>query len=45
MLGLTLGYFFIGLMFLLVRFFYHLSHIKIFIQEVKKDFINLFDYV
>ena len=45
MISLTLGYFFMMLIFLVVRFFYHLLHIKNFIQEVKCDFINLFAYV
>ena len=49
MVNLILGYFLMGFIFVIVRFFYHIlpknfSH-KNLIQELKADFINLYDYV
>lgn len=49
MIELLLGYFFMGLLFLVVRFFYHLLPKKIFnenfIHAVKNDCLNLYIYV
>ena len=49
MISLTLGYFFMMLMFLVFRFFYHIFNIKnsknFFIQEIKADFLKLYAYV
>lgn len=49
MIRLMLGYFVMGLIFLILRFFYHIlpkksSHNN-FIQAVKDDFANLYNYV
>ena len=49
MISLTLGYFVMGIIFLIVRFFYHIlpkrkSHDNL-IQATKNDFINLYDNI
>ena len=49
MIRLLLGYFIMGLIALVFRFFYHIlpkkSSRKNLIQTVKNDFVNLYDYV
>ena len=47
MVSLFFGYIFMGLCFIILRFFYHALHIKNlqkFFQEINTDFINLFNY-